>query len=194
MTLLDHLAYEAAWLAFGGFHSLTAGASARTGLGRWFGRAHRLAYNAIAIGQLAGVLALGHWLADGGGEVWHVPPLVQAVQYIMLGIGLVLGLAALKSYRSGPFIGWSQLAGEEDSTQPLVIDGLHKRVRHPLYSALLLLLWGAARSELTFATAVWASLYLLVGSMFEERRLEQRYGETYRAYRRRTPRFLPRIV
>src|SRR3546814_3776572 len=64
-------------------------------------------------------------------------------------------------------------------------------MRHPLYSALFLMLWGLARSPLGLATATWASVYLIVGSRIEEQRLIARYGDAYRTYRRATPAFLP---
>ncbi|RME58991.1 MAG: isoprenylcysteine carboxylmethyltransferase family protein, partial [Caldilineae bacterium] len=37
-----------------------------------------------------------------------------------------------------------------------------------------------------------ATLYFYVGSIHEEHRLERVYGDAYRAYRRRTPRLIPR--
>jgi len=54
---------------------------------------------------------------------------------------------------------------------------LHRFVRHPLYSAAFLILWG--------------SVYLVVGSHFEERFLERLYGDAYADYRRRVPAFVP---
>ncbi|GHD03960.1 hypothetical protein GCM10019060_40440 [Novosphingobium pokkalii] len=105
-----------------------------------------------------------------------------------------VGLSALRAYRLGPFVGWSQLRGEEDAVQTLVVTGLHRKVRHPLCTAALLLLWGRVDDELSLATAIWGSLYLAVGSHFEERRLMSRYGESYRRYRAITPRFFPRLL
>lgn len=192
MTAGDHSLYAAAWIAFGVLHSATAGATFRTGLGRFFGRGHRLAYNTLAVAQFAAVLAVGAWLGRTVAD-FSIATLVLALQYAMLGAGLVLGLAALRSYRAGPFLGWAQLSGDDDDSQPLVTDALHARMRHPLYTAALLVLWGGVRNELGLATAVWGSLYLLVGSMFEERRLIARYGDAYRSYRRATPRFIPQL-
>lgn len=191
MTPIDHLIYAAAWLAFGLAHSLTAGATRRSGLGRLFGRGHRLAFNLLAIVELGAVLAVGQVVGrDARALVLPLP--VTMLQFAMLGAGIVFGAMALQSYRPGPFVGIAQLRGEEeDHAQPLVVGGLHRWVRHPLYSALLLLVWGAARDELWLATAIWASLYLFWGSVIEERRLVTRYGQAYAAYRARVPRFVP---
>jgi protein-S-isoprenylcysteine O-methyltransferase Ste14 len=192
VTLTDHFFYALAWLAFGILHSAAAGASSRKGLGRLFGRAHRLMYNLIAATQLGVVFMIGVW-RGGDARSFTVPTAVLTLQYVLVGIGVLVGLAALRTYRAGPFLGWAQLRGEEDDGQPLVTDALHARVRHPLYTALLCILWGSVRDALSLDTAVWGSLYLFVGSIFEERRLIARYGEIYRLYRGTTPRFIPRL-
>src|SRR3546814_8896328 len=80
MSVTDHLLYAAAWLTFGVLHSATAGASSRAGLGRLFGRGHRLAYNILALAQLVAVLGVGAWAGAGARNFnAHLPVLV--VQY-----------------------------------------------------------------------------------------------------------------
>ena len=68
---------------------------------------------------------------------------------------------------------------------------LHRFIRHPLYSGLFLVLWGHAQTEFALATALWGSVYLVIGAGFEERRLIDRYGDAYRTYRARVPAFVP---
>lgn len=192
MSAGGQLAYALAWLSFGVGHSLLAGARRDRGILAATGRFHRIAYNLIAIVHLGIVLALGRWLAAGDPGL-ALPDWLNWISDAMIGLGLMLGVAALRSYRAAPFVGVAQLRGESDDDEPLVVDGLHRRMRHPLYSALFLILWGLARSPLGLATAVWASLYLIAGSRVEERRLIARYGEAYRIYRGNTPAFLPRM-
>jgi protein-S-isoprenylcysteine O-methyltransferase Ste14 len=65
-------------------------------------------------------------------------------------------------------------------------------VRHPLYLGCSLLLAfhpDQTRSSATTAAAVVA--YFYIGTFFEERRLIRTFGEEYREYQRRVPRFLP---
>ncbi len=151
-----------------------------------------MAYNLVAIATFGALWAIGLWLG-GDAPRFMLPLPARLLQYAMLGGGVFLGVMALRSYRAGPFVGWAQLRGEDDDAQPLVTDALHARFRHPLYTAVLLLLWGMADDELALATALWGSLYLWIGSAFEERRLIARYGDAYRRYRAATPRFLPRL-
>src|SRR3546814_13196350 len=94
--------------------------------------------------------------------------------------GAVLGFAALRSYRAAPFIGIAQLHGAGDDDETLALDGLHRWMRHPLYSALFLMLWGLARLPLGLATATWGRVYPIVGSRIEEQRLLAPSGDAHR--------------
>lgn len=78
----------------------------------------------------------------------------------------------------------------------LITHGPYRWVRHPLYSAGLLLC-----VSLTLLTALWTLgigmliplAVLLWRTPQEEARLVEAFGEEYRAYMRRTGRFLPRL-
>jgi len=106
--------------------------------------------------------------------------------------GIAVLAVALLGYDRQRFLGLTQLkAPDAPVDEALRVDGLHRFVRHPLYSGLFLVLWGHAQTEFALATAVWGSLYLLIGTIFEERRLVALYGEAYIAYRARVPAFIP---
>lgn len=183
-----HLLYALAWASFGAGHSLFAG----SGLRRLFGRADRLAFNLIAVVHLAAVLAVGVVLL-GDRPDFGLPPAVAAGMAGVSLLGAVLLLWFLRWYDLGRFSGLTQLRDPAAAAraEPLSTGGPHAWVRHPLYAAGFLLLWGRAVDPLHLATAVWASLYLVVGARIEERRLLALYGEAYAAYRRRVPAFVP---
>ena len=75
--------------------------------------------------------------------------------------------------------------------EPLVTRGIHRYVRHPLYSAMFLMFWGRAFDEAALMTALWGTLYLVIGTIFEERKLLQIYGEDYARYSAAVPRYVP---
>lgn len=156
-----------------------------------FGRYHRLAYNGFAIFHLGIVWWFGRaWLAGA-------PPLGLPSGAAHIGdgatvLGLVIIAVALGGYDRGRFVGTTQIrAPGEEPDEGLKTGGLLRYVRHPLYSGLFLVLWGHAQTEFALATALWGSLYLLIGAMYEERRLVARYGAAYVAYRQRVPAFIP---
>lgn len=84
------------------------------------------------------------------------------------------------------------LAFEKTST--LVTDGIYRYIRHPLYSSLLFLTWGAF-----FKLPSWAGLVLAViasGFLFATARADEAectrfFGDEYRAYMLRSKRFVP---
>lgn len=194
MTLLDHLYYALAWLSFAALHSLLARHGTKRFLAPYLGGAYRLAYNGLSLIHILAVAGLGEWLS--GGAVFARPQPLAYLQSLMALVGFAVMLFALRSYDLGRFGGLTQLrrgilphapAAEE----PLVISGLHRYVRHPIYFGALLFIWGLARDELSLATAAWASLYLAIGSRFEERDLRRRYGEAYEDYRNKVPALIP---
>jgi protein-S-isoprenylcysteine O-methyltransferase Ste14 len=78
----------------------------------------------------------------------------------------------------------------------LVTEGPYRWVRHPFYDAMALLIAGialiAANWFMLLTGAVVFSL-LAVRSRTEEAHLLARFGESYRDYRERTGRFVPRL-
>lgn len=155
------------------------------------GRYTRLAYNGFAVLHLGIVWWLGRaWLGDA--VPLGLPAFVGMVGDGVTVLGLVVTGAALTGYDRGRFLGTTQFhAPDATRDEALRIDGLHRYVRHPLYSGLFLVLWGHAQTEFALATAVWGSVYLIVGARFEERRLIDRYGAAYATYRSRIPAFFP---
>ncbi|MCC7425706.1 MAG: isoprenylcysteine carboxylmethyltransferase family protein [Alphaproteobacteria bacterium] len=188
---LAHLGYAVAWLTFGLVHSLLAREGVKARLSGLFGRGYRLAYNLFALAHLGAVLAVGR-IALGALPGFDHPVWLAVTQGLMLAAGAVVLAVALRGYDLGLFAGTRQLReGEAADQEPLRLDGLHRYVRHPLYAGVHLALWGLATSPLGLATAAWASAYLVIGAMFEERALVRRYGAAYERYRRQVPAIIP---
>jgi len=91
---------------------------------------------------------------------------------------------------------WS-LTSEPNVAQPLVTDGVYRRIRHPMYTAHVL--WGVAQL-LLFPNLIVGPLALLaILSLLglrvprEERAMLRQYGDEYREYMRVTGRVLPKL-
>jgi protein-S-isoprenylcysteine O-methyltransferase Ste14 len=76
----------------------------------------------------------------------------------------------------------------------LVTDGPFAITRHPIYSGLLLMLYGSAlawNSLLTLLLALLLSMTLCFHTIYEELLFDRHFGDAYREYRRRVPRLVP---
>lgn len=81
---------------------------------------------------------------------------------------------------------------------PLVIAGPYTRVRNPLLLGVLLVVAGAAIAADSTGLGVAAALATVAAQVwvvrFEEPRLQARFGEAYREYLARVPRWVPHVV
>jgi protein-S-isoprenylcysteine O-methyltransferase Ste14 len=86
--------------------------------------------------------------------------------------------------------------GIEDTTI-LVRTGVYKYIRHPLYSSLILLGWGAFLKEISILSTVLAILATILSvamAMVEEKENLKRFGKEYVSYMKSTKRFLPFLI
>lgn len=84
-----------------------------------------------------------------------------------------------------------------DDTEVLVTHGIYKYIRHPLYSSLILLSWGAFLKDISiisFALALIASGLPVAMTKVEEKENIQRFGEEYLSYMHNTKMFIPFII
>ena len=78
----------------------------------------------------------------------------------------------------------------------LALSGPYARLRHPQYLAFVLILLGFLLQWPTLLTLLMFPVLLLMYGRLarsEEREMEARFGEVYRHYAERTPRFLPKL-
>jgi len=86
----------------------------------------------------------------------------------------------------------ARLRGDTLKTAELTIQGPYRWVRHPLYALFLLLLWSypdltADRLLLNVSWTIW----IVVGTVLEERDLVSGFGESYQEYQRQVPMLIP---
>lgn len=89
----------------------------------------------------------------------------------------------------------TRLEEKSGRTEPLVVKGPYRYVRHPLYSGVLLMaagLWLVFDYTLLLVTTILLLLWFnFVVAPFEERELTVLFGKAYSDYARNTPRFIP---
>ena len=83
---------------------------------------------------------------------------------------------------------------KNDGEQVLLENGVHRYVRHPLYSGTFLFIWGLwlifPSLSLLISNSV-ITVYTLIGIQFEEQKLVKEFGERYMEYKKRVPMIIP---
>ena len=184
-------------LIWGFVHSLTASLGAKEWLKRIFGdgimRYYRFGYNAFSALCFLPILWLMAVLPDRVLYQIEAPWL-----YIMLAgqfLAVVMLVVGVLQTDTLSFIGIRQLFEGTERPSKLVIRGLYRWVRHPLYTAGLLFIWLTpimSRNSLVVFIAI--TVYIIVGAFFEERKLAREFGADYEAYQRVTPMLVPGLI
>lgn len=126
---------------------------------------------------------------------------------ISLNVSAVIFLIyVILTFNLGVFIGTRQIKNfiqyknkpeylDEPEKGKLITSGVHKYVRHPLYTfSVLVLITNPAPTITEAYLSGCVMLYFWIGSYFEEKKLIQRFGEDYVEYQKGTGKFFPRIV
>lgn len=197
MTALAPWLILLATALYGVIHSLLASFWAKRQARRTFGpvagRVYRALYNLFSVVSFLPVFGLVAWLPDR--FLYAIPPPWLYLALFGQGLAALVVLGGLWQTGMGTFLGVRQLAkgpdAEEDDT--LVVGGLYRWVRHPLYLGGLLFLWlTPVMTRNLLALYAGLSLYLVLGAWWEERKLLAAFGSAYARYREATPMWIPR--
>lgn len=180
-------------LLWGVIHSLLASNTFKTWLTNLLGkslmRGYRLFYNVFSLVSFLPVLYLVATLPDA--PLYSVPAPISYAMILGQGVAAVLLIIGVLQTDTLAFVGLRQLA-EEEKPAKFVTNGLYRLVRHPLYTAGLLFLWLSPQVTVnSFTLYVAATIYILIGAYFEERKLMREFGTAYAEYKSRTPMLIP---
>ncbi|HTW04209.1 MAG TPA: isoprenylcysteine carboxylmethyltransferase family protein [Streptosporangiaceae bacterium] len=172
------------WLAFWGYW-LIAAAGAKRGHGNWT----RFA------GIRIGVILLAFLLLRGRGFKGHV---AATHDPWLLGIGLavfLLGLALAVWARVYLGRNWGTPMSQKDDPE-LVTAGPYSRVRHPIYSGIILAMIGTtiAVSLYWLVAVVVIGAYFLYSAIVEERSMTRLFPDSYPGYKRSTKMLVPFLI
>ncbi len=185
----------AAWLLYFGVHSLLASLWVKQKVAaRWpgFMPRYRLVFNVLAVLLLLPIF----WVMEAypWPQVWQWRGLARILAN---GLALLAALGfvwSLRYYDMQEFIGIRQWRGRVTSVEEqehLKISPLHRFVRHPWYFFAMIILWTRGMNLAQLILSVMVSLYFVVGSRLEERKLIAYYGERYKQYMQRVPGLFP---
>jgi protein-S-isoprenylcysteine O-methyltransferase Ste14 len=124
----------------------------------------------------------------------------QILSWLLLGTSILFVVEGLRMLRTA---GGSQARAEAPENFPfentihLVTGGIYRYIRHPMYSSLLLLAWGAfcKHFSLPGLVAIAATtLFLVIAGCIEEKENLAFFGPAYIEYRKTTKMFLPFLI
>ena len=152
-----------------------------------------LVFFIIAPGTILGLIP---WSLTG----WRIgPPFfgIQALRWVGVAL-IVLGLLPLLS--SFARFAWDGLGTPAPIAPPtnLVVTGFYRRVRNPIYVALIAIILGQAMLMgdwrlVVYGALLWVFFHVWVVAV-EEPTLEQTFGKEYEAFRAAVPRWIPRMT
>lgn len=182
-----YAALAACWFFYFLIHSLLASTAAKSYVARkWpaFPSWYRLAYNLLALLLLLPVSALLWGNSWPMLWQWHGWAAAIAVMLKFLAIGGFW--YSLRYYDMAEFLGLKKREGAG-----FVISPFHRFVRHPWYFFAMVIIWTSDINSGQFLSYSLISLYFLLGSRLEEKKLERDFGERYRRYAERVPGLFP---
>ncbi|MBI4188872.1 MAG: isoprenylcysteine carboxylmethyltransferase family protein [Chloroflexi bacterium] len=122
------------------------------------------------------------WAVFSGGSVYF-----SAALMLLGGVMMIAGLVIMGK-------AWKQL---HHANGELVTLGLYRRVRHPQYLGLFLILVGMLTEWPTFITiAMWPILMIMYYRLArrEEKEMQSLFNDQYTAYQQQVPMFWPRLA
>ncbi len=181
--------------AYGALHSLMASPWAkrlvRQAIGSASDRFYRLFYNIV--GGLTFLPVLAVVAINPGASIYRIPwPWSLLAMFGQAGAVLLLAVGLLQT-DIWHFLGLRQLIKPDQASAPtLVVSGFYRWVRHPLYTAGLIFIWlTPVMTASILSLNIGLTLYLYIGSYFEERRLLTEFGHAYLEYQQAVPRLFP---
>jgi protein-S-isoprenylcysteine O-methyltransferase Ste14 len=106
--------------------------------------------------------------------------------------GIIMMVLSVRNYDLIAFFGF-----RNGTRMPLRINGLHKYIRHPLYTGTILLMIGICIAFPYVKNGLFLILsiiYIVIGIHYEEKKLVVWFGEEYKSYQRKVKKLIPGVI
>lgn len=187
------------WIIWCAVHSGMISVRATEYLKRRFGsqfRFYRLVFNLVAVATLIPVFIYGESIQ--GQVVFRWEGFMIVFQVLLLTVAVLLFFAGARHYNMLQFLGLRQIrTGASHSvlteTGKLDTSGILGITRHPWYLGAIIFIWVDHRSldVAIVITNIVLTIYLIVGTVLEERKLLMEYEEDYRRYQNEVSMLIP---
>ncbi len=200
MESIDYTSYtlfSLAGIAWCVLHSAMISVSVTEYLKKRLGSAYRfyrLFFNLVSILTLIPVALFAHSIKtqvifDWGGYM-------RIGQVVLLGTAVLLFVIGGRKYDVRQMLGIKQIKERTSNkaltdTGELDTSGVRGITRHPWYLAVMLFIWGRQMDVSAIILNVIFTVYLIVGTYLEEKKLVGEFGEKYVAYQKRVSMLMP---
>lgn len=189
---MSYVLLALSWIIFYTLHSLLAASKLKIILEvKWGGayKWYRLVYTVISLILFFGIMIQAVLIP----KTTLIPKsdFTDYLGYMLAGFGTIIATKSSKKYAVKQFLGFEPTTKKDEK---LITTGLYAKVRHPLYSGLVLIFLGYFLFAGTISSAVHLGcllLYLPIGIYFEEKKLVNQFGEAYQKYRDEVPAIIP---
>jgi len=191
----NHLSLAFYWIIYCVLHSVLADIRVKAFFQKkWntYYQYYRLGYNLFAFVGLA--LILWFQLSIKPIHLFKITVPLQTIGVLIAIGGLALMLVCIKKY-------FSDLSGllslkRKKLSPPLIISGVHRYVRHPLYLGTFIFIWGLVilfpMLSLLISNVI-ITAYTIIGIGLEEKKLVIDFGEHYQSYQKNVPKLVPKM-
>lgn len=191
--IAQHILLALLWILYGLLHSWLANVSFKQKAQQWLKgnyQYYRIYYTLFAFVTFAAILYY---------QINMASPLLWPATTVTIIAGSILALSGLTLMGiciSKYFFSLSGLKSlfTGSTSNTLMISGIHKYMRHPLYFGTFVFIWGLwilfPYVSLLIANTI-ITTYTLIGIHLEEDKLIKEYGDDYRQYRQNVPMLIP---
>jgi len=157
-------------------------------------RYYRVVYNGLALSTLIPVALYAYSIRSEPLFSWE--GYWRIGQVLLLAASLFLFLAGGRNYDGLTFLGLRQLRDRSSCTGltetcELNTRGVLGAVRHPWYAGGMMIIWARDLDVSAMITNIILTVYFIVGTLLEERKLSIEFPEAYKEYQQRVSMFFP---
>lgn len=179
------------WLTYFVLHSIFADNRTKEKL-KSIAKYYRLIYSVIAVLMILPIAF--YMMLIPSDWIWEKNIVSKFLGLMLATYGVIIFKISLKSYNISEFLGIKQAKQDKVIKKTLSNTGLLQYVRHPMYSGSLLLIWGYfvfAPHLANLITVICLTLYFIIGTKLEEKKLVEEFGTAYSDYQKNVPMLIP---
>ena len=196
---MEYLKLSLLWVLWCFFHSFLISPSVTIYFQKLFKnkfRFYRVFYNLFSVLSLIFIYLYKTSFTEE--ILWSWDGTFLYIQIILFLLSVFLMIAGAKLFDIKLFFGIRQILIKNSSlslnvTGKLEIKGILKYTRHPWYLATFLLIW-VSFQDLALSRVIInmiLTIYLIIGTILEERKLVLEFGDDYTGYQKRVSMFVP---